>query len=563
MARLNDPFETPGGNNMSNKLAKKKVSEEKTFLTILHQDNILILDFLTCIFMLVVIVGIPLYNKLSYAKIGTEKREFFTAFLTYFDRVLLVFLLIQLILHIIGIVKTSGFHLKAIKTYSLTDLFVAGYFLSVLISYAFSDYRDTAAIGSSSWSMGALMQLSLAGGYFLISRFWKKRLWIPFLMLPVSAILFALGYLNRFGIWPISMGANENPQFISLAGNINWYCGYMVTLLFGAVYLGWANAFSKKWQKYLLNLYLFIGFAALVTNGSSSGILTLLGIFLILLLLSVSDGHRLERYCEIALILGLSCLFTLGIRLLFPNAITYQETTNNLFTYTPLPVVLTLLALAAYLWIHRFCKRGTYPAKLFGRLGLGLAIFCGASVLLYVILLTINTLKPGSIGFLDEYSFFTFSEEWGSRRGATWKAGALAWWELSLPRKLTGVGPDCMGEFLYQDASESLLTMLNRLWPSSRLSNAHCEWLTVLVNLGILGLISFAGIIISAVYRFLKKGVDFNDPYHCLTGACGLAILAYSIHNIVSFQQILNEPAMFVILGIGAAYSRSSQASAD
>ena len=39
----------------------------------------------------------------------------------------------------------------------------------------------------------------------------------------------------------------------------------------------------------------------------------------------------------------------------------------------------------------------------------------------------------------------------------------------------------------------------------------------------------------------------------------GLAILAYSIHNLVSFQQVLNEPAMFVILGIGAAYTRTEK----
>ena len=547
---------------MSNKLAKANASE-KHFITKLYQENAKILDFLTCIFMLTVIAGIPLYNKSSYAKIGTDKREFFTSFLKHFDRFLLIFILIQLILYIIRAIKTSDLHLKSLKVYSVTDLFVACYFLSVLVSYSFSDYQETAALGSSSWTMGALIQLSLAGIYFLISRFWKKRLWIVFLMLPVSAVLFALGYLNRFNIWPIPMDTNTNPQFISLAGNINWYCGYMVTLLFGAVYLSWSDAFCRKWQKYLLNTYLFIGFGALVTNGSSSGILTLFGIFFVLLLLSISDGYKLERYCEVVLILGLSCLFTLGIRLLFPDAITYQETTNNLMTYTPLPIFLTLLALAAYLLVRRFCRQGRYPAELFRRLGFGMAVLCGAVVLLYILLLIINTIPPGSISFLSEYSLFPFSEEWGSRRGATWKAGALAWWEMPFLRKLIGVGPDCMGEFLYADASESLLSMLNRLWPSSSLSNAHCEWLTVLVNLGLIGLLSFAGMIISAVYRFLKKATDTSHPYHSLVGACGLAILAYSIHNIVSFQQVLNEPAMFVILGIGAAYCRPSQSSTD
>ena len=49
--------------------------------------------------------------------------------------------------------------------------------------------------------------------------------------------------------------------------------------------------------------------------------------------------------------------------------------------------------------------------------------------------------------------------------------------------------------------------------------------------------------------------MDPDFPFHSLVGACGLSVLAYSIHNIVSFQQVLNEPAMFVILAIGASYS--------
>ena len=138
-------------------------------------------------------------------------------------------------------------------------------------------------------------------------------------------------------------------------------------------------------------------------------------------------------------------------------------------------------------------------------------------------------------------------------------AGAMAWWELPFLKKLFGVGPDCMGEYLYSDGSAELLNLLYTVWPNERLSNAHCEWLTILVNLGLLGLISFGGIMITSVYRFLKKGAEHSEPYDSLVGACGLAILAYSIHNAVSFQQVLNEPAMFVILGIGAAYSQAKK----
>lgn len=548
---------------MSNRLKKTQKTENKyCFPVLLQNDTRFILGLLTCIYMAVIIVALPLYNTGSYLQIGSEKQQFFIKFLQTFQKFLLPFLLLYIILYLYNnrtVLRTQKLSLSAIRSsFSVTDLFVLGYMITVLLSFLASDYRETAVIGNAKWSMGTLTQLSLAVGYFLISRFWRKRLWMAGLMLPVSAVIFVLGYLNRFGIWPIPMECGENAQFISLMGNINWYCGYLVTILFGAVYVAWSHPFSQNRKQMLLNCYLFTGFCALVTNGSSSGILTMLVILLILFFMSVSEKEKLLHYFEIVLTLGLSCLFTYGIRLLFPNAITYQETSNNLFTYTPLPAVITLLALAGFMMLKLYCRRHVYPARTLRTLAKILFASVLLAVVLFICLLTANTLVPGCIGPLSEFSAFTFSPEWGSRRGATWTAGASVWMELPFWKKFVGVGPDCMGDYLLHDVSTSLKTMLTTLWPDLNLSNAHCEWLTVLVNLGLLGLIAFAGIIISSVSSFLRRGMDQHQPYHSVIGACGLAVLAYSVHNIFSFQQVLNEPAMFVILGIGAAYSRNA-----
>lgn len=49
---------------------------------------------------------------------------------------------------------------------------------------------------------------------------------------------FSLGYVNKFGLLPVDP-EYVTPSFISTIGNINWYCGYLVTILFGGVYLLW------------------------------------------------------------------------------------------------------------------------------------------------------------------------------------------------------------------------------------------------------------------------------------------------------------------------------------
>lgn len=78
------------------------------------------------------------------------------------------------------------------------------------------------------------------------------------------------------------------------------------------------------------------------------------------------------------------------------------------------------------------------------------------------------------------------------------------------------------------------------------LTNAHNEWLTILVDIGVLGLVSYAGMMISVIRNFLHAGKK-----SMLVGACGFCVLAYTVNNMFSFQQVMNISTVFVIMGIG------------
>ena len=79
-----------------------------------------------------------------------------------------------------------------------------------------------------------------------------------------------------------------------------------------------------------------------------------------------------------------------------------------------------------------------------------------------------------------------------------------------------------------------------------RLTNAHHEQLTLLVNVGIFGWLCYAGIFATAFVRYVRKAGEQPVLY-----VCALGILAYTVHNMVSFQQVLNTPYAFILLGIG------------
>jgi O-antigen ligase len=185
----------------------------------------------------------------------------------------------------------------------------------------------------------------------------------------------------------------------------------------------------------------------------------------------------------------------------------------------------------------------------------GLLATCTLGGIGFVVMLVVNTLQPGSLGAWSDLSFFTFSPEWGSKRGATWEAGMMLFSEQSFWHKLFGVGPDAFSAALTGEGSKELVDMVTQVFNGSRLTNAHNEWLTVLVNEGILGCAGYVMMMITAIFRFMKAGL-LKQQNAGLIGACGLGILAYCVNSMVSFQQSMGAVTVFLLLSIGEAYEK-------
>lgn len=117
-----------------------------------------------------------------------------------------------------------------------------------------------------------------------------------------------------------------------------------------------------------------------------------------------------------------------------------------------------------------------------------------------------------------------------------------------------GVGPDCMAEYIASGASEELQAAVKLRFGERRLTNAHNEWLTVLVNTGILGLAGFGGMMVCGMRELIKKGKE-----NTVACACGICLLAYTVNNIFSFQQAVSTGTIFVIFGIGEAFLRREE----
>ena len=512
-------------------------------------------DIVISVYMIVILMVLPLYNK-GYARIGTEKETFFLKTMTYGAKTLLPVFLLWLLFRLVTAVqkkelpKFTEWPAGLWKNLSVTDRFAVFYGIAVLVSYLFTNYREEALWGTASWRMGMWTQLGAVIVYFMISRMWQWKSWIPALILPVSAVVFALGYVNKFCLFPIDPQF-VNTSFISTIGNINWYCGYLVTILFGGVYLLWRMEEKMTWKKLLLMAYVTIGFASLATQGSSSGIVTFTVVMFVLFGMSVRDSGRMEVFWQEMTMFSGACLLTFILRKanVFSQELVLEEMTD-LLTFSMVTILMTILSGTILCLIHRARLKRSYPEKLLHRIYCGIAIAVPVMILLVLLLTLINTLAGGALtpGITDPNmtKWLTFNVSWGSARGGTWAAGARCFWEADLLHKIFGVGPDCLYAFLSNEGSVGLQTMVNDRFGGSRLTNAHNEWLTILVDIGVLGIISYAGMMITAIRDFLRAGEN-----KMVVGACGICVLAYTVNNMFSFQQVMNISTVFVIMGIG------------
>lgn len=518
-------------------------------------------DIVISIYMGMVLLVLPFYNK-GYAQIGTEKEQFFIKIMTFGGKALLPVFLLWLLFRLMtaiqkkelpGIVEWPARLWTSLNT---TDRFAVLYGIAVLLSWLFTDYREEALWGTASWRMGMWTQLGAVIVYFMVSRMWKRKEWMAALVLPVSGVVFFLGYMNKFG-WCLVDKKIVNPSFISTIGNINWYCGYLVTVLFGGVYLLWRMEGRLTWKRIVLMVYVAVGFASLVTQGSSSGVVTFAVVMFWLFGMSVRDSEKMERFWQEMTLFSGGCLLTYLLRRtnIFSQELVLEGITNAL-TFSVSSILMMVVSVGILFLVHRSRMQRTYSDKVPKMIYRGIAIAVPVVIVLVLLLTLINTLAGGAftpnVTNPDVAKWVTFNVSWGSARGATWAAGARCFWETNFLHKIFGVGPDCMYAFLSNEGSKGLQTMVNDRFGGNRLTNAHNEWLTILVDMGILGLVSYAGMMISAIRSMIRGGEK-----SVLLGACGVCVLAYTVNNMFSFQQVMNISTVFVVMGIGRNLQRS------
>lgn len=489
---------------------------------------------------LLLIFGIyPLYMENGYVDIGESKFWFLFVCSLGALSILSIFAFMQ------GTSKRKkGYSIQEVfgcwwKEISATDVFVILYAVEIFVSFLLSDYKNEAYLGTEGWRVGLVLLLLLCIFYFLISRVWEYTQVVCCVGIVVSAVVFFLGIADRFSFYIIPLEIRDS-AFISTLGNINWFCGYFsVIVSLGAGIFIFAE---KLIWKCLLGSYLFLAFMAGFSQGSSSVFLFFGAMFLGLLWISIEKRKKIVNWFLMLSLWSFASQAVRMLRALFPQGYNYEiENLCGHLTSSNLLLFVGIGSFAIYMVLFLTGERGWLQEKGAKRVQLFIGILVVSAFVLWLATAFINT-KIEVVGLANN-SFFLLDNDWGNGRGAAFSAGAQIFKEMPFIHKLFGVGPDCFSIYAY--SLPEVAVSLRNNFGESRLTNAHCEVLTGLVNTGIVGVVLYVSIFVSFIARCLKEEKD------SFVMAVAVSAFCYLVHNFISFAQVLNLPFIFLLIAMG------------
>lgn len=407
---------------------------------------------------------------------------------------------------------------------SMTDICMLAYGAVTLVSATCSPYGQTPWLGHSEWYMGALSQCMFVGIYFFISRSYDGSRYPVYVGEAALAVVFLIGFANRLGFDPVKLmqpftyKSWEYSHMISTLGNINWFCGFCSVML-GFPVAGFLKSRGKL-KMFLLYVVSVMGLVLLCIQGSDAGPLIAAVCIGVSLLFGLKDKGIFQR--SLAMTAGM-CLVMAAyakiVRLLGTEAVAAVPADGIGFArmawngWWAVGAVFVVLAI-----VFGKCSQKTAE-----KAGLALVLLGGLAVAAAAIVYALRL--PAGDG-------------WGSGRGGLWRFAWKGFTQGGFRQKLVGAGPDCFAPYIYSTLPASELTPTEGFWTGTIFANAHNEWLNTLVNLGLSGTAALAGIYISSIKRYRKLVLGM------------LVIAMYGVNSLISFQQVLSTPLLFMVLGL-------------
>lgn len=411
------------------------------------------------------------------------------------------------------------------------------FLFSVFLSSVLSSYQQDVWLGISARYQGFFTILVYVAVYFIVSRnYTSSESFVHFAILGFTVVC-VLGVLNCYSIDPLGVYSGINPNykklFLSTIGNINFYSSYMCLLL-PVVVCGFCQS-EKRSTKIIYTLSLVLGSWGMMLTSSESFALGFAGSLLIMPLFFFSNLKSYKKYLlSIVIIFFSAKVFNVILTNVEGANIPLSKLLNLFVVNRYVSTAILILCVAAYFLAARAPKVIGVVKKIYP---IVLIAFFGGVVICFFISNTVG------LGKLDE--IFEITHDWGTERGKIWRYCVKTFIsEYSFKEILFGTGPETL-QRVTADAA---------LFEGKSLDQAHNEYLQYLMTTGVVGLLSYLGVIGSVIYTVIKR--LRHSPFAVALFA---ALVSYWLQACVNIAQPFTTPIAYIYIAVICGIYRNTK----
>ena len=435
--------------------------------------------------------------------------------------------------------------------FSLADWGMLAFSVVCAISCALSHDPQSAFTGDEGRKSGLLFILAMSAMHIIVSRSPSSGKRAVEGLLISGALVALLGVLNFFYIDPFGfygprLSETSVPRFISTIGNIDFFAAFL------CLYLPCVMVFCVKAQgikSFLCFPAIAIGACAIVAARADGAMVALAFSFFSCLLFGVQSRKTLARafFAMAAALFGFAGMAVI-IEAHPDGYMTLEKSLQEyLVKYPSLMSVCAVLLLGASYALHKSKKLliSKKTARFLRRLIWFLficAVFALVCLFIYYTFINTEAELSGSMKLLR------FTDKWGTHRGGVWVRCLKLYAQSPLRVKLVGLGPDLLKKPLADAYGKEIIAYCNLSF-----DNAHNEIIQYLLTFGALGLTAYLLFVAGGMHTIYLRMKQC--PY---AAAAFAAAATYLIHALVTVNQPITTPLLFLLLSAGASCGKEA-----
>jgi len=427
-----------------------------------------------------------------------------------------------------------------------TDICMVLFFISGVMSFIMAEDKKNAFTGAQGRYCGLAFMILIFIMYIIVSARVSnmEKMWslISMVFVLVSSVTFIIAILQNIGFDPFKLldGINRKQRniYVSTFGNINIFGSFICIAL--PLFMGLYVTEKSNIKRIVYGIGVFAGFMAFIP-ANADVVFAGVGATIIAVLFATVYMERVDRLFELVMLGSGGYLGMVLLRMLVGTNGAKITGFNRLAEHPALLVIIFAVVLFIRLIIQVYINRNkteiyinenkseVYINK--QKNGTGIKLIIALAVVL------ISGIAVIIYGRKNNLAMFDFNDKWGSYRGYIWRRVTGLYGELPFVQKIFGHGNESIRSLMDDRFYDEMLQVTGTVY-----DNAHNEYLQYLVTQGLLGMLSYVGVVGTAVITGVKK--IKKSPY--ILGLL-LAVISYGVQAIFNVNQCITTPYMFLM----------------